>query len=137
MEGNPMLTRTTCLIAGWLCLTLVATAQDPCRSGLQPGLRPGPYTALVSTGPQRGQLHCFICETGDRPAVIIFARKLSAPLGKLAHQIDKALNDHKAAELRAWVTFLNENQPSFDPKVVAWAKDHSVGTMPLGVHEVP
>jgi len=112
-----------------------AAAQTPVRSGLPPGQRPGPYAALVCTGPQRGQQHCFICETEDRPAVIVFARSLSDPLGKLAHRIDRALVEHKAADLRAWVTFLAEDHTGMDPKVVAWAKQHAVGTVPLGVFE--
>jgi hypothetical protein len=112
-----------------------AAAQTPLRSGLPPGQRPGPYAALVCTGPERGQQHCFICETEDRPAVIVFARSLSDPLGKLAHRIDRALTEQKAAELRAWVTFLAEDHTGMDPKVVAWAKQHAVGTVPLGVFE--
>src|SRR5271157_498013 len=95
-------------------------AQEPCRSGLAVGQRPGPYAALVATGSLRGQSHCFICETADRPAVIVFARSLSEPLGKLAHQLDKAVVEHKAADLRAWVTFLADDHTTLDRKVVQW-----------------
>jgi hypothetical protein len=118
-----------------LAALTAAAAQTPLRSGLPVGQRPGPYAALVCTGPQRGQLHCFICETEDRPAVIVFARSLSDPLGKLAHRIDRALAEHKASDLRAWVTFLAEDHTGMDPKVVGWAKQHAVGTVPLGVFE--
>jgi len=110
-------------------------AQAPCRSGLQVGQRPGPYAALVATGSLRGQSHCFICETADRPAVIVFASSLSDPLGKLVYQLDRALNKHKDAELRAWVTFLSDDQASLDPKVVQWGQKHATGTMPLAVFE--
>src|SRR5438128_1402716 len=96
-----------------------AAADEPCKSGLRESQRPGPYTALVAVGPQRGQQHCFICESGDRPLVIVFARRLSDPLGKLVAKLDKALTEHKAAELRSWVTFLADDQVSLDPKVVA------------------
>jgi hypothetical protein len=109
------------------------SAADPCKSGLQPEQRPGPYSALVSTGSQRGQPHCFICETADKPAVIVFARSLSDPLGKLVGQLDKALTEHKAADLRGWVTFLSEDQPGLDPKVVQWGKQHAIRTVPLGI----
>jgi hypothetical protein len=109
------------------------SAADPCKSGLQPEQRPGPYSALVSTGPQRGQPHCFICETGDKPAVIVFARSLNDPLGKLVGQLDKALTEHKAADLRGWVTFLSEDQPGLDPRVVQWGKQHAIRTVPLGI----
>jgi hypothetical protein len=112
-----------------------AAAQQPLRSGVAVGVRPGPYTALVCTGPQRGQSHCFICETEDRPAVIVFARSLSEPLGKLAHQLDKAVGEHKASELRAWVTFLADDHTTLDRKVVQWGQKHAVGVVPLMVFE--
>src|SRR5215813_14230736 len=84
-------------------------AEGPCVSGLQPGQRPGPYAAIVSAGPNRGQLHCFICETADKPAVVVFARKMSEPLGKLVQGLDKAVLANKKAELRSWVTFLTDD----------------------------
>jgi hypothetical protein len=125
-----------CLMIG-CTINSTAGADEPCKSGLREKQRPGPYTALVSVGPQRGQQHCFICESGDRPVVIIFARQLSEPLGKLVGKLDKALTDHKVAELRAWVTFLAEDHVSLDPKVVQWSKKHATGNVPLGVFEDP
>jgi hypothetical protein len=116
-------------------LATPASAQMGLRSGLQPGQRPGPYTSIVCSGPQRGTLHCFICETADKPAVIIFARSLSDPLGKLASKLDRAVSEHKAAELRAWITFLAADQTSLDAQVVQWGLKHAVGSVPLGVFE--
>jgi hypothetical protein len=126
--------RTAC---GFLLLAsgLTAVADEPCKSGLRENQRPGPYTSLVSVGPERGQQHCFICESASRPLVIVFARQLSEPLGKLASALDKALIEHKATELRAWVTFLGDDQVSLDPKVVQWSKKHATGNVPLGVFE--
>jgi hypothetical protein len=120
-----------------LLALLAAAAEQPSASGLAPGQRPGPYSSLVSFGPQRGKSHCFICETEDRPAVIVFARGLSDPLGKLVRRLDKALEEHKAAELRAWVTFLHDDQAAFDPQVVDWARKQSVRNVPLSVFEDP
>jgi hypothetical protein len=102
---------------------------------LKPGQRPGPYSSLVATGTQRGQLHCFICEAEDRPVVILFARVLSEPLGKLAQQFDKALVTHKDAQLRGWITFLSDDQARLDPKVVEWGKKHAIANLPLAVFE--
>jgi hypothetical protein len=102
---------------------------------LLPGQRPGPYSAVISTGPQRGQSYCYICETADRPAVVIFARTLSDPLGKLVQQLDKAVADNKKSDLRAWVTFLNEDQIGSDAKVVDWGRNHAIRFIPLGVFE--
>ncbi|HEV3117346.1 MAG TPA: hypothetical protein VGY58_09850 [Gemmataceae bacterium] len=110
-------------------------ASESCRSGLQPGQKPGPYAFVLSTGPQRGVSHCYICETAERPAIVVFARELSDPLAKLAQKIDKALIEHKKSELRGWVTFLNNDQLSFDPKIVQWAQKHAIRSLPLGTFE--
>jgi hypothetical protein len=112
-----------------------AAEPGPCVSGPRPGQRPGPYAAVVSVGPQRGQPHCFICETADRPALIVFARGLSDPLGKLLRGVDKALADHKKAELRGWVTFLHDDESAFGPQLLAWGKKQSLRNVPLGVFE--
>jgi hypothetical protein len=118
-----------CVLCGY------SRASEPFRSGLQPGQRPGPYSALIATGPERGQSCCYICETGDRHAVVVFARSLSDSLGQLAHGLDKAVADNPAAGLRAWITFLNDDQAHFDPKVVQWAQDHAIKNLPIGVFE--
>ena len=122
------------VLAGML-LALPGRAAGPCVSGLDVGQRPGPYSSVVSVGPQRGQSHCFICETADKPAVVVFARHADGELAKLVRVLDQAVADNKAAELRAWVTFLNEDQAAFDPVVVAWAKEHAVRNVPLSVFE--
>lgn len=80
-------------------------------------------------------MHCFICETEDRPAIIVFARKLNDPLGRLARGVDRALAEHKDAGLRAWVTFLSDDQTALDPKVVEWSKKHALRNVPLAVFE--
>ena len=87
-----------------LCLCGKSSSEEPCTSGPQAGQRCGPYAALISTGPQRGQSFCYICQTGDKPAVVVFAHTLTDPLGKLVVQLDKAVTDHKKADLHVWVT---------------------------------
>ncbi len=114
---------------------LLLFGAEPLVSGPQPGQRPGPYTAFVSVGPQRGQLHCFVCETADRPAVIVFARVPSDNLGKLVRGMDRALLDHKPSEPRAWVTFLSNDQPALDPQVVKWGQAQAIRGVPLAIFE--
>ncbi len=110
-------------------------ADDPCVSGLGAGKKPGPYSFLVATGPQRGQSSCFICETGERPAIVVFARTPNDSLGKLVNTLDKSVSDHKAADLRGWVTFLSDGADGLEDKVVKWGRDHAIRTMPLGIFE--
>lgn len=106
-----------------------------CVSGPRVGQRPGPYSFVLSTGDNRGKSHCYICETENRPAVILFARGLSEPLGKLTGKLDKALAEYNKNELRAWVTLLDDDQSKLDADVVKWAKKHTVRAVPVGVFE--
>ena len=122
-------------MATYLILAASILGADPCVSGPRVGQRPGPYSFVLSTGPERGKSHCYICETADRPAVIVFARSLSEPLGKLAAKIDAALAAHKASELRSWVTVLAEDQSKLDATVATWARKHALRGVPAGVFE--
>jgi hypothetical protein len=134
-----MRSRTTWLIAltlGALWLPArPASGSDKLLSGLKEGQRPGPYSSVVSVGEQRGRSHCFICETADRPAVIVFARSLSEPLAKLARGLDKARDEHKSADFQAWVTFLHTDQSEFDPQVRQWSKKLALRNLSLTVFE--
>jgi hypothetical protein len=116
-------------------LVVPAHAADPCKSGLETGQRPGPYSFVLATGKERGKSFCEICETADRPAVIVFARTPNDSLGNLVSGIDKAVSDHKAAELRAWVTFLSEPSKDLEDKIVKWGRTHGVRNIDLGVFE--
>ncbi len=122
-------------MASFTVAASVLAADAPLSPGLVSGQRPGPYAAHIAVGKERGQLHCFVCETADRPAIIVFARHLSDPLGKLVQGMDQALIEHKTADLRAWVTFVHEDQTAFDPEVVRWSKQQAVRAVPLGVFE--
>jgi hypothetical protein len=123
------------LLAGLVSGLWASAAQGPCVSGPRAGQRPGPYSFVMCTGEQRGKSHCFICETEDRPAVIVFARSLSEPLGKLAVGLDRALAEYKKNDLRSWLTLLYEDQSKIDADVLKWAKKHNVRTVPVGVFE--
>jgi hypothetical protein len=125
-------TRTLVLLA---LVAMRSGGTEPLVSGLKPGQRPGPYAAVVCTGTERGKAHCFICEAADRPTVIVMARKMTDPLGKLAQGIDQALVTQKSAELRGWVTFLYDDQSTVDAQVVQWGKAHGLRNLPLAVFE--
>ena len=118
-----------------LLLCISVAAADPCKSGPQPNQRPGPYSALVCVGKERGTQHCYICESKDRPVIIVFARNPSDALGKLVKKLDDAVKEQKAVELRSWVTFLADDQTKMDPVVVKWAKDHAIANVPCAVFE--
>lgn len=111
-------------------------AAGPVESGLKPGQRPGPYSFLVATGPQRGQPTCYVCETGDKPMVIVFARATSDSLGKLTAKIDAAVIQKEPKDLRAWLT-ITAKADGIEDKLVAWGRKHGIKSLPLGVFEDP
>jgi hypothetical protein len=128
---------TGLLVIAVPALVHLAPAAEPCVSGLTAGQKPGPYSAIVAVGTERGQSHCFICDAADRPTVIVFARHLDDQLAKLVAGMDKVLAENKKAELRGWVTFLHEDQTAFDPQVVDWAKKNAIRNVPMAVFEDP
>jgi hypothetical protein len=65
----------------------------------------------------------------------VFARSLSDPLGKLVAKLDREVGDNKKADLRGWVTFLSNDQPTLDSQVSEWGKKNAIRRMPLGVFE--
>ncbi len=111
-------------------------AADPCVSGVPPGQRPGPYSFLVATGPQRGQQTCYVCETADKPAIIVFSRKTSDPLGKLLVKCDDWLLAQPKDSSRAWMTVLGEKTISLDD-LAKWSKQAGIKTVPVGVFDDP
>ena len=123
------------LIGSFLALPSVTVhATDPCVSGPSVGQRPGPYSFLVATGPQRGQPTCYICETAEKAGVIVFARSLSDPLAKLMSSCDNTVASRPKDELRAWLTVLGEKTTSLD-SLSKWAKEAGLKQSPVGVFD--
>jgi hypothetical protein len=113
-----------------------ARADDSCVSGLQLGQRPGPYSFLVATGPQRGQQTCYVCETAEKPAVVIFARKLTDPLGRLLVKCDDFTAAQPKDSLKCWMTVLGEKTASLD-ELAKWGKNAGIKSTPVGVFDDP
>jgi hypothetical protein len=116
-----------------ILLTLCSLPMGDLVSGPQPGKKYGPYTFLVATGPNRGTSHCYVCETGDDPAVIILARATSDTLGDLAKLVDKQLQ--KQSKLRGWITFVGMSQPAKEPELLQWSKAQGLRSLPVGIFE--
>ena len=116
-----------------LLLAAPVLAADPCVSGVPVGKRPGPYSFLVATGPEAGKQTCFICEQEDKPTAVVFARKLSDPLGKLLAGLDAETTARKADGFKAWLTQLT---PTADlDKLSAWAQKQGVKSVAVGGYE--
>ena len=125
----------SCVLAAGLVFPAALWAAEPCVSGVPVGQRPGPYSFNVATGPERGRQHCYICETGEGPGIVVFARSLSEPLGRLLNRFDKVVSPApERGGVRGWVTFLGEKNFDLDA-VAAWGKKQAVRNVPLGVFD--
>jgi hypothetical protein len=118
-----------------LTFTLALSAAEPPTSGTPVGKRPGPYSFLVATGPQRGQQTCYICEQheGNKPGVVVFARGTSDALGKLLAKLDASALANKDSGCKVWMTLL---APKADLDALAqWAQKQGIKSAPVGVFE--
>lgn len=120
------------MIALTLTLTLSFVA-DPCVSGVPLGGRPGPYSFLVATGPQRGQPTCYVCEQDIKPTAVVFARTLSDPLGKLLAKFDAEMAARKDAGFKAWMTHLADTADL--DALAKWAQKAAVKGVAVGAFE--
>jgi hypothetical protein len=122
------------------CLILVrietVEAKEPGPSGPQPGAKPGPYSFLVATGTEKGQLTCYVCETAEKPGIIIFARSLSEPLARLVVACDNTLTSRPKDSIRGWLTVLGEKTATPD-ELGKWAKQTGLKTTPVGIFDDP
>ena len=114
-------------------LLLLALAADPAplKSGVPVGKRPGPYSFLVATGPQRGQQTCYICDQAAKPACVVFARTLTPELGQLLAKLD-AEAARRTDGFKAWLTVLADTADL--DGVARWAQGQGL-KLPVGVFE--
>jgi hypothetical protein len=119
-----------------ICLFAATAVAEKPLAGPKVGQRPMPYAFVLATGPNRGTAFCYICDTAEKPAAIVFARSLSEPLGKLAAKLDQAAADAVVPEFRTWLTLLSVGpQPDAEDRLAAWGRKHAIRQMPLGVFE--
>ncbi|MCX7666981.1 MAG: hypothetical protein N2112_15720 [Gemmataceae bacterium] len=116
-----------------LCCSGISYSAEPCISGIPVGQRPGPYSFLVATGPQRGQQTCYVCETGDNPGCVIFARKVSDSLGQLLLKIEPVVSREKSP-IKTWMTILGEKTISID-NLGQWSKAQGLKSIPVGIFD--
>ena len=86
----------------------------------------------VVTGPKRGVLHCFICETADKPAVIIFAHalRLARQVGRRHRQGDGPLQGPPQLD-----HFPALRPRRLRPQARGVARKHAIANVPLAVVE--
>ena len=116
-----------------IVLLLAIGLSDPCVSGVPVGKRPGPYSFLVATGPERGKQHCFICEQEVKPTAVVFARTLTPALGKLLSGLEAEVPKRKESGFKVWMTQVTE-KADLDG-LAKWSQKQGLKSVPVGAFE--
>jgi hypothetical protein len=89
----------------------ILAAADAPRSGPPVGEElPGTFEPVYLTGPDAGRKTCVLCEYGESPVVMVFAREVSEPLTKLIKRLDAVTAQHKGSSLGSTVIFLSNDE---------------------------
>src|SRR5262245_34790719 len=86
----------------------VASAEDP-KSGPQVGAKVHGFHSLNCTGDHAGEKHCLICQNGDSPVAMIFARQVTPEITNLVKRIDQATDKNKKRGMGSFVVFLSDS----------------------------
>lgn len=128
-------------------LALFALAlQTSAQTAVPPGTKLPPYTFILSVGEQRGRSHCYVCESVEKPVVILFAPArdpnkdsktdeswTSVEVSQIAKFLDGEMA--KRSALAAWLTFCNPKQEDLDGPIVRWADKAGLRRLPVGTFE--
>jgi hypothetical protein len=85
----------------------VASAEDP-KSGPQIGAEVHGFHPFNCTGDHAGEKHCLICQNGDNPVAMIFARQVTPELIKLMKRIDQATDKNQKQSMGSFAVFLSD-----------------------------
>lgn len=92
-------------------MLLLHTVAGPLRSGPQPDdAILTPFRPLNLNGEYANEQHCLVCENGNNPVVMIFARDLSEPLLHLIRRLEALTEKHRREQLGAFVVFLKDGE---------------------------
>ncbi len=68
---------------------------------------------------------------------LVFARRVTDPLIHLLQHFDRALVEHKAADLRGWFVLLTPERTVMEQKLDELASRSGLGALPLTLGDIP
>lgn len=89
-----------------------------------------PYTMLVVYGEERGKLHCYVCEHGDKEGLVIFS-KSTPPVAAIWKDLQPEIKSR--ANFKSWVTIF-KTEGDKDRDLLAWGESQS-GLLAVGRFE--
>jgi hypothetical protein len=109
MKTHQVLAGMTLALA--LLVGSVLAADPAVKSGPQVDTKiPGPFHPLNVTGEAAGKANCLVCQNGDHPVAMIFAREVSPALTTLIKKVDDATGKNSKAEMGSFVVFCSDSK---------------------------
>lgn len=104
----------TVLSAAMLLASVPTVYAGDLKSGLEPGDELEAFDVekcggAVNDGKDVGANFCYRCALGEKPVVMVFARKADAPLAKLTSELEKAIGKHEEQMLSSFVNLLGSD----------------------------
>jgi hypothetical protein len=119
----------------FLPLTTPLFAGEPLKSGPEVGTKEVPaFLCLHCSGPQKGESACLVCDAGDKPAAMIFARGWSKPLTQLVKKIED-VNAKQGDKMSSFVVVL-QNDDETQQMLTSLAKTETLKHTVLAVYDV-
>jgi hypothetical protein len=102
-------------LAGFFFIFLAATGASAIDSGPAVGKRiPGSFRPMNVTGDNAGKRNCLVCQNGDNPVAMVFARELSEPVIQLIKKLDAETVKNAKKQMGSFVVFLSDDETLFD-----------------------
>ncbi len=132
-----MKARITLALALLLALVSHATAAE-IKSGLQPGDLVGAFDVekcggAVNDGKEVGTNFCYRCMLGNKPVVMVFARKADDSLASLSKQLDKHLAKNADQKLSSFVNLIGKDPAALKAAAKEFAAKNQLENVALVV----
>jgi hypothetical protein len=124
-----------------LLLDLCALRAAELKSGLQPGDLVGAFDVekcggAVNDGKDVGANFCYRCMLGNKPVVMVFARKADKSLASLVKELDKQVSQNADQKLSSFVNLIGADPTELKAKAKEFAAKNQVENVALVVpHE--
>jgi hypothetical protein len=87
----------------------------------------------ANDGVETGAELCYRCKYGQRPMVMVFTRKGGSKVNELVGKLDKAVVDHKDAQLKGLITILGDDQSTLKGQATEIANQSGAKNIPVVV----
>ncbi len=120
------------------CFSLARGAQV--KSGPQIGDELGAFQVVKAAGAtddgvKEGDQLCYRCKLGNRPVVMVFARKADSHLGALVKQLDEIVAKNQDKKMGSFVNLLGDKPDDLRADAKKFAADNKVEHVALVVPE--